>query len=46
MKENRKVSPPIDWRAIFEKRPDLNPPGYDQVFQLIKHEKESTNEAT
>lgn len=28
-----------DWRAIFKARPDLNPPGYDKLFQLIQKEK-------
>ena len=28
-----------DWRAIFKARPDLTPPGYDELFQLIQEEK-------
>ena len=26
----------MDWAAFFEKRPDLRPPGYDQVLEEIK----------
>lgn len=26
----------MDWTAFFEKRPDLNPPGYEQVLEQIK----------
>jgi len=35
----------IDWSAIFERRPDLKPPGYEetvQIMQTLKQEK--TNE--
>jgi hypothetical protein len=31
----------IQWLDIFKSRPDLNPPGYDQLIQQIR--KEQTN---
>jgi hypothetical protein len=32
--------PSPDWRAIFEKRPDLKPPGFEETVNLIKQLKE------
>lgn len=31
-----KVSPAPDWVAIFAKRPDLEPPGYQDVLAQVK----------
>jgi len=28
----------IDWEAIFKRRPDLSPPGYDQLLSQIRQE--------
>lgn len=26
----------IDWSAIFERRPELNPPGYQEVMESMR----------
>ena len=30
----------IDWEAIFKRRPDLSPPGYDQLLSQIRQEQD------
>ena len=40
MKKNARVTPAPNWTAIFEKRPDLKPPGFDETCAKIKKTKE------
>jgi hypothetical protein len=42
MKKSDKPIRGTDWRAIFKARPDLNPPGYDELLTQIR--KEQINE--
>ena len=35
----KKVSPAPNWDAIFKKRPDLNPPGYNETCAKIQQRK-------
>lgn len=39
MKKFNKPIRGINWPAIFEARPELNPPGYNELFNLIQKEK-------
>jgi hypothetical protein len=34
----------IDWGAIFERRPDLIPPGYNETIAKLYPPKEESNE--
>jgi hypothetical protein len=36
MKKNKQVTPAPDWAAIFARRPDLEPPGYEETVATMK----------
>ena len=36
----------IDWEAIFERRPDLKPPGYEETVAIMQQRKLSQTEAS
>lgn len=42
MKKGKKQVLGINWTAIFERRPDLAPPGYHETIEQLY--KEKTNE--
>lgn len=44
MNEGKQITPAPDWDAIFKRRPDLNPPGYDETCALIKSLKEKDHD--
>lgn len=44
MTERKQITPAPDWSAIFEARPDLKPPGYEETCALIKSLKENSND--
>jgi len=35
----------IDWEAIFKRRPDLSPPGYDQLLSQIRKEQDDRSQS-
>lgn len=43
MTESNKQQRGIDWAAIFERRPDLKPPGYHETIAKL-YPKEKTND--
>lgn len=46
MSESKKEPRGIDWKAIFARRPDLEPPGYyETIDQLYPPEQEQTDDA-
>ena len=44
MKQRNKPVRGIDWAAIFERRPDLAPPGYHETIAKL-YPKEKPNDA-
>lgn len=40
MKNNEKATRGIDWAVIFERRPDLQPPGYHETIAKLYPKKE------
>ena len=44
MKKNNQVTTAPCWTTIFKRRPDLKPPGYEEICALIKQLKEQPNE--
>ena len=44
MKKRKKQVQGIDWTAIFERRPDLQPPGYYETIAKL-YPKEKTDDA-
>ena len=46
MKKSKKPVRGIDWAAIFERRPDLQPPGYYETIAKLYPEEEENDEST
>ena len=44
MNKDDKPTRGIDWAAIFERRPDLQPPGYHETIAKLKTKRSKTNE--
>ena len=44
MNKNDKPVRGIDWRAIFERHPELEPPGYYEAIARLKLKQEKTND--
>ena len=45
MNKNDKTVHGIDWRAIFKRHPQLEPPGYYEAIARLKSKQERTNDA-
>lgn len=45
MNKDDKPTRGIDWAAIFERRPDLQPPGYYETIAKLKAKRSETNES-
>lgn len=39
MSNYEKLQRGTDWQRIFKARPDLNPPGYDELLKQIREER-------
>jgi hypothetical protein len=42
MKTRKQVTSAPDWAAIFERRPDLKPPGYEETVASMKTQSKET----
>lgn len=46
MKKSKEQTRGIDWTAIFERRPDLQPPGYYETIDKLYPKEESDDKTS